>query len=119
MYDIGSRLRDMRINRGLTQKELAKRICKSVSAISGYETNAQTPPTEVLISISQVLNVPLTYFVDLSCEDIYSAKGLSTEQKEFLDILFVELANPSRCDKELSERQIEILRRLFALFSNH
>lgn len=44
MYDIGSRLKDIRIKRGLTQKVLAKRINKSVSAISGYESNVQTPP---------------------------------------------------------------------------
>lgn len=61
MYDIGSRLKDMRSKRGLTQKDLAKRINKSVSAISAYESNAQTPPTDVLISIAQVLRVPLTY----------------------------------------------------------
>lgn len=72
MYDLGSRLRDMRNKRGLTQKMLAERINKSVAAISGYETNAQTPPTDVLISISETLHVPITYFVDLNCKEAYS-----------------------------------------------
>lgn len=119
MYDIGSRLKDIRIKRGLTQKALAKRINKSVSAISGYESNVQTPPTDVLISIAQVLNVPITYFVDLSSEISYSAKGLSNEQREFLDLLFEEITTPSEASEELSNRQIEIVRRLLVLFSNH
>lgn len=117
MYDIGSKLKDMRSKRGLTQKDLAKRINKSVSAISAYESNAQTPPTDVLISIAQVLRVPLTYFVDLSCEESYSAKGLTANQKELLDLIFAEFTNPSSQDQELSSRQIDIIRRLFSLFS--
>lgn len=119
MYDIGSRLKDIRIKRGLTQKTLAKRINKSVSAISGYESNVQTPPTDVLISISQVLHVPITYFVDLSSEISYSAKGLSDEQRAFLDLFFAEITTPSETSEELSKRQIEIVRRLLILFSSH
>ena len=118
MYDIGSKLKDMRNKRGITQKMLAERINKSVSAISGYESNVQTPPTDVLISISQVLHVPITYFVDSGCEDSYSARGLSNEQIELLDLLFEELTNPSESGNELSPRQIEIVRKLLLLFSN-
>ena len=84
MHDVGSRLREMRDKRGLTQRALAERINKSVSAISGYESNVQIPPTDVLISISQILHVPITYFLDLNCEDSYSTKGLSRDQKDFL-----------------------------------
>ena len=117
--DIGSRLKDIRLKRGLTQKALAKRINKSVSAISGYESNVQVPPTDVLVSISQVLHVPITFFVDLSSEISYSAAGLSHEQREFLDLFFEEITNPSEASKELSKRQVEIIRRLIFLFSNH
>lgn len=119
MYDMGSRLRDIRVKRGLTQRVLAERINKSVSAISGYESNVQTPPTDVLISISEVLHVPITYFVDLNSEDSYSAKGLSIEQKKLLDLLFEEFAMPSKCNDELSPRQIELVRRMLRLFSEN
>lgn len=118
MYDMGSRLKDIRVKRGLTQRMLAERISKSVSAISGYESNAQTPPTDVLISISEVLHVPITYFVELSNEDSYSANGLSKEQKEFLDLLFEEFTVPSKCNGELSSRQIEVIKRIVQLFSD-
>lgn len=118
MHDVGSRLREMRDKRGLTQRVLAERVNKSVSAISGYESNVQTPPTDVLISISQVLHVPITYFVDINCKDCYSSAGLSIEQKEFLDLVFTEFTNPSAVSSELSPRQIEIVRKLLILFTN-
>lgn len=118
MYDLGSRIRNMRSKRGLTQKALAERINKSVSAIGGYESNVQTPPTDVLISISQVLHVPITYFVDLPCEDSYSAQGLSDQQRELLDMIFLELTCPSGTSKDLSPNQIEIIRKMILLFTS-
>lgn len=117
MRDVGSRLREMRDKRGLTQRALAEGINKSVSAVSGYESNMQTPPTDVLISIAQVLHVPITYFVDFSSKDCYSSEGLSLEQKEFLDLLFLEFTTPTKRDNELSSQQIEIIRKLFLVFS--
>ncbi len=67
------------------EKVLAGRINKSVAAVSSYETNVQSPPLDVLISIASVLNVSLElppeerepinriYFMG------YSLRRLSTE----------------------------------------
>lgn len=63
MYDLGLRIKETRIRRRLSQKELAEKINKSKSAVCGYETNAQIPPLEVLVSIASVLNVSLDYLV--------------------------------------------------------
>ena len=117
MHDVGSRLREMRDKRGLTQRVLAERINKSVSAISGYESNVQTPPMDVLISISQVLHVPITYFVDLDCEESCSLAGFTHDQKELLDLIFREFTTPTCTGGELSAQQIDIIRKLLLLFS--
>lgn len=69
MYDLGYRIKEIRTQRGITQSELAKRINKSKSAVSGYESNAQIPPSEVLVSIATVLNVSLDYLVGFEMEE--------------------------------------------------
>ena len=51
MMDLGLQLQQLRKQRGLTQRALAERINKSPAAVSSYETNAQIPPLDVLISI--------------------------------------------------------------------
>lgn len=117
MHGLGSKLREIREKRGLTQRMLAARIHKSVPAISGYENDFQTPPTDVLISISQVLHVPVAYLVDSGNEESYSAAGLTKEQQEVLDLLFAEFANPAQQGGRMSEQQLEILRKLMILFS--
>lgn len=43
----------------ITQKELAKKINKSVSAIQKYEMGLATPPIDVLEDISRALDVPV------------------------------------------------------------
>ncbi len=117
MYDLGSRLKAIRNKRGLTQKALAARINKSVAAISGYESNVQIPPTDVLLSISAALHVPITYFVEVDSEESYSVRDLSTKQRELVEMLFQEFCDKSEPGKELSARQIEIIRRLLLVFS--
>ncbi len=118
MYDLGLRLKETRIQRGLTQKGLAKRISKSVSAISSYESNAQMPPLDVLISIASVLNVSLDFLVGFDNELVFTSKSLSPQQVEVLQLLYSEFITPSNAGNDLSAIHIEIIRRLFFLFFN-
>lgn len=80
MYDLGLRIKQIRTQRGLTQNELAKRINKSKSAVCGYESEAQVPPLDVLVSIASVLNVSLDCLVGFEMEEPVSLTNLSVQQ---------------------------------------
>lgn len=101
MHGLGSKLREIREKRGMTQRTLAERIHKSVSAISGYETDFQTPPTDVLISISQVLHLPIAYLMDSRNEEAYSAAGLTPEQRKSLHIAAYQYRLPKQVMKKV------------------
>lgn len=118
MYDFGQRLKSIRKLRGLTQKMLAERINKSVSAISGYELDAQIPPIDVLESMAVVLNVSLDYLVGIENADAYSARNLNDQQKEILDLLYEEFSSPNNTSSELTPQQIRIIQKLLSLFSS-
>lgn len=118
MYDLGSRLKEIRIKHGLTQRVLAKRINKSISAVSSYESNAQMPPLDVLISMAIVYSISLDYLVGFENTATYSVKGLHPEQKEIIDLLFSEFSNSTTTNGELSSSQIKILQKLIILFSS-
>lgn len=89
MYDLGFRIKEIRTRRGLNQKELAQRINKSKSAVCGYETNAQVPPLEVLVSIASVLNVSLDYLVGFEETESFSTRSLSDQQKKIAGLLLM------------------------------
>ena len=118
MYDFGSRLQALRKKRSLTQKQLADKINKSVPAISGYESNMQLPPTDVMTSIAAALNVTLDYLIGDSEEIVYTTGDYNEEQKELLELLFAELSNPTNTGHELSTQQIKIIQKLVLIFSS-
>ena len=117
MYDLGSRIKEIRRQRGITQSELAKRINKSKSAVSGYESNAQIPPSEVLVSIATVLNVSLDYLVGFEMEEPISLKNYTSQQKNAIGLLLEEFSNPTNSSPKLSAQQIAIIQELIYLFS--
>lgn len=117
MYDLGSRIKTLRTQRGLTQRVLASKVNKSVSAISSYESNAQMPPLDVLESLCAVLNVSLDYLVGLEDYNLYSTKSLTEKQKELIDLLFKEFNTERKSGAELTEQQIRIIQKLIAAFS--
>lgn len=117
MYSLGSRLKKARNRRKLTQKMLADKVNKSVSAISSYESNVQLPPMDVLISLASVLNVSLDYLAGLDNVEMISTKDLQPQQKEFLDLLLSEFASPTKSGQNLSTEQILLVQKLIHLFS--
>lgn len=118
MDDFGSRLRELRKRRGFTQKALADRINKSLSAVSSYETNAQMPPLDVLISIASVLNISLDSLAGLERKDVIVMDKLSTPQKEVIWLLNNEFNSPTSDYGGLSEAQKDILNKLLCIFFN-
>ena len=116
MMDLGLRIKEARIKRGLSQKALAEKIGKAPTTISCYENGVQIPPTEVLKSIALALYVPIDYFFGISCEKAYSDANLTPSQKEVVDLLFQEFTEPSNDGEELSPRQIEIIKRMVLIF---
>lgn len=63
MFD-GSRLKEIRIQNGLTQKETAKKFNISPSTLNRYERNDRIPPTDFLIEFSIVFNVSLSWLAN-------------------------------------------------------
>lgn len=116
MYDLGYRIKEIRTQRGMAQNELAKRINKSKSAVCGYESEAQVPPLEVLVSIASVLNVSLDYLVGFEMEEPISVANLTNQQKKIINLILEEFSRPTNSSPRLSQQQIAIIQELICLF---
>jgi len=62
------RLRDLREDRDLTQKELAAQLNMSQTGYSKYETGENDIPTAVLIALSRFYGVSVDYILGISDE---------------------------------------------------
>ena len=116
MYDIGNRIKELRIKRGYTQQSLGAKINKSKATISSYEKDVQLPPVEVAIDIASALNVSLDYLVGFSLDGELSVKGLSQEQKEIIELICDDFLKAANDSNELTADQIRILQKLIILF---
>lgn len=116
MYDLGSRLKHIRQKRGITQKDLALRINKSISAISSYESNAQLPPLDVIADIAVTLNTSLDYLVGMDKCNTFSVSSLSQEQTELLELVLHEFHSSVANDNNLTPEQIILLQKLIHYF---
>lgn len=116
MEDFGKRLQKLRNQRGLTQKALANRINKSVSAVSSYETNVQIPPVDVLISIAKALNTSLDSLVGFERKNIIAIDELTQSQKTLLNQILKEFMFSTGDGTHMSEEQKDILDKLCCIF---
>ena len=60
------RIRDLREDRDLTQKEMAKALNCSQQAYSNYELGQRDIPTDILIKISNFHKVSVDYLLGLT-----------------------------------------------------
>lgn len=87
MVDFGNILKELRLQAGMTQKDLAAKIGVTKSVISYYELSERSPSPEVLIKLANIFHVTTDYLL-----------GIDTKPAEVLDI------------SDLKEEDIALLR---------
>lgn len=64
--EFSERLRQLREKHGYTQKQLADAVHLSKNSICNYEKNVNLPNIETLMSLADILNVPVDYLLGRS-----------------------------------------------------
>ncbi len=84
MLEIGSRLKRLRMDRNLTQKELAVKVSGGLdyTYIGKIERGEQLPSLKILLRISEALSIPLaSFFQD---EAVAAVSEISTSELRYL-----------------------------------
>lgn len=66
---IGATIKKLRTERGITQEELANRMCVSFQAVSKWETNATTPDIAILPQIALFFGVSIDTLFSMNRDD--------------------------------------------------
>lgn len=93
---LGEKLKSLRESRNWTQADLAKRLNKAVSTISGYESDAHAIPLDVLASISSLFGISTDELLGLEKNESLSLSGLDPAQQAILEDLRREFLAPSQ-----------------------
>ncbi len=80
--EIGRRIRKIRVERGLTQKELASKVGIDFTYIGKIERGEQLPSLKILLKIAEALSLPFGCF--LEDKDTVAALEMANGWKELI-----------------------------------
>lgn len=84
--NMGERLRELRLARGISQEEVARHIGITRSAYSHYEINNRQPVYETLIKLADFFDVSLDYIIGGNPPK-YRDSAANAEDTEILRLL--------------------------------
>lgn len=93
-FQIGSRIKAIRKDKGLSQRAVAAQLGIPFSTYSNYENDNREPSLETLHQIAKILAVPLTRFLNEETADEALASEEALQYRalcEYLDELEIEL----------------------------
>lgn len=77
--DFGQRLKELRVQAGMTQLQLAQRMGVTKSVVSFYELQERTPSPDILVKLSGIFKVSTDYLLGLDPRETIDISGLSRE----------------------------------------
>ena len=78
------RIRNLREDRDLTQKQVADILFMQLTQYRRYETGERELPLDIAIALSNFYNVSIDYIAGISNKITQSEEGLTTKEKQLL-----------------------------------
>ncbi|MCD8144437.1 MAG: helix-turn-helix domain-containing protein [Oscillospiraceae bacterium] len=96
MVEFGQRLRDLRKQKNMTQKQLATMIGVQNSIISFYEVGDRMPSPEIIIRLAKVFHVSTDYLLGVERHEAIDISGLSERDRGLVRALVDSLQEKSQ-----------------------
>lgn len=84
MMNLGEKLRALRLERRITQTQLAERIGISKAMISSYELEQRQPSYAVLIKLAAYFGVAVDFLLGIEKKRTVDVEGLSEKEIEVI-----------------------------------
>ena len=84
---MGKKLKSLRLEKNLTQKQVADRIGLAISAVSSYESGSRYPSYDVLVKLARMFHVSTDYLLGITNKRNLDATGLSDNEIELVSQL--------------------------------
>ena len=93
MNSFGERVKKLREQKGLNQKELGARLGVSGSMICAYEKELRMPSFPVLLSMARLFNVSTDYLLGNEHKNDMDLSGLTNQEISALSNLITAIRN--------------------------
>lgn len=89
--DFGNKLKELRMQAGMTQQQLATLVGVTKSVISFYELRERSPSPDVLVKLARIFHVSTDYLLGIDKSDTLDISGLSEPDVAILRALVESL----------------------------
>ena len=93
MVNMGEKLKSLRTENKLTQKQVAERIGLAISAVSSYEAGTRYPSYESLVKLARIYHVSTDYLLGIASTRNIDVSGLNDNEIEVVAQLVDMLRN--------------------------
>ena len=91
LHSLNDNIKRMRIARGMSQVEFARRIGVTKQCVSNWENDNVIPSIEMLIKIADVFNVRTDLLLGREGDEVIDVSGLTEEQRGHVAIIVKDL----------------------------
>lgn len=88
---MGDKLKSLRTEKKLTQKQVADQIGLAISAVSSYESGSRYPSYDVLVRLAHIFHVSTDYLLGMTDKRNIDFTGLGDEEIELISQLVEKL----------------------------
>lgn len=88
-----TRLKELRLNNGLRQEQVAKLVGVNKSAISTYENDTRQPSFEILVRLANLYRVSTDYLLGQTNSRSLDLSGLSEQEAALISQLVEGMSN--------------------------
>ena len=89
--NFGNRLKELRIQAGMTQQQLATKLGITKSVISFYELRERTPSPEILVELAAEFKVSSDYLLGIEKKNVLDISGLDVDDERILKLIVEHL----------------------------
>lgn len=94
---MGDKLKSLRIDKKMTQKQVADRIGLAISAVSSYESGSRYPSYDVLLKLARIFHVSTDYLLGITETRNIDVTGLNDDEINAISQLVDMLRNKQGC----------------------
>lgn len=87
IYNFGTRLKQLRIERELSQEQVAQYLKVGRATVSGYEINKSLPSVEVLADLAILFRTTTDYLLGLDNRSFIALNDLSEHEQQALEAI--------------------------------
>jgi len=80
LFSLADKVKSLRMQKGMTQTELAKQLGLTRSSVNGWEMGLSVPSTQFIAELANIFGVGAGYLLGIESEKTISVEGLNDKE---------------------------------------